>query len=246
MKGVILAGGRGRRLEPLTLVTNKHLLPVYDRPMIFFSLELLAKAGISEVVIVTSHAHIRSYAGLLGRGHQFGLERLEFAAQTTPGGIADALVHAKDFAAGERICVCLGDNLFGRGIRGAAERFRAQPSGARLILKEMDDPREMGVVRFNNDGSIGEIVEKPTDPPSQHVVTGLYFYDKDVFNMCEQIEPSPRGELEITDLNNAYLRRGDLAHEATEGWWCDAGTIERLHEASTLVAQHGANRSVGN
>lgn len=244
MKGVILAGGLGTRLRPMTLVTNKHLLPVYDRPMVHFPIQTLLNSAIDEILIVTGGEHAGDFLKLLKNGHDLGVKRLAYAYQEGEGGIADALRLAEGFADGERICVILGDNLIQGNIRQVAGEFFTQPKGARILLKEVHDPERFGVVRFENDepGSpIAEILEKPSDPPSNLAVTGIYFYDSQVFEMIKQLKPSDRGELEITDINNMYLQRGELEYNTLEGWWTDAGTIESLHRASSLVAEGGAN-----
>lgn len=246
MKGVILAGGLGTRLRPLTLVTNKHLLPVFDRPMIYYPIECLLNAGITEILIVTGGEHAGDFLKLLKNGQDLGVKRLAYAYQEGEGGIADALRLARDFADGEKICVVLGDNIIEGNLKKAAGDFFTQKSGAKLLLKTVDDPERFGVVRFDGDGpdaKIAEIIEKPTDPPSNSAVTGIYFYDSDVFEMCEGLEPSARGELEITDVNNYYLKRGDLTYETLEGWWTDAGTFESLHKAANLVREGGANHA---
>ena len=241
MKGIILAGGMGTRLHPLTRITNKHLLPVYDRPMIYYPIECLVNAGITEVLIVTGGEHAGDFLRLLKNGEGLGLRHLEYAYQDGEGGIAHALRVAEDFADGEKVCVVLGDNLIEGNIRRAAGDFFTQPSGAKLLLKEVDDPERFGVVRFDDGDGIAEIVEKPEDPPSALAVTGIYFFDQDVFDICRTLEPSDRGELEITDVNNAYLARGDLSYEILEGWWTDAGTFESLYRANCLVREGGAN-----
>ena len=244
MKGVILAGGLGTRLRPLTLVTNKHLLPVFDRPMIYYPIECLLNAGIHEVLIVTGGEHAGDFLKLLKNGQDLGVKRLAYAYQEGEGGIADALRLARDFADGEKVCVVLGDNIIEGNIRKAAGEFFTQRSGAKILLKTVEDPERFGVVRFEGEGEharVAEIIEKPKSPPSNHAVTGIYFYDSDVFEMCDGLAPSARGELEITDVNNYYLKRGDLTHDVLEGWWTDAGTFESLHRASTLVREGGAN-----
>ncbi len=243
MKGIILAGGLGTRLRPLTLNTNKHLLMVHDRPMVLFPLECLVAAGICDALVVTGRAHIDAFARLLGDGSRLGLRSLSFVAQDGEGGIADALKQGEAFAGGDRVCVLLGDNIFGRSLRGPAGRFAAQRSGARLLLAESAHPRDFGVARIEG-GRIVEIIEKPTNPPGRLVVTGAYFYDAAVFDICRSIVPSSRGELEITDVNNVYARRGDLEYETLEGWWSDAGTFESLERAAGLVAKTGANRAM--
>ena len=247
MKGVILAGGLGSRLRPLTLVTNKHLLPVYDRPMIYYPIECLINAGINDIMIVTGGEHAGDFLKLLKNGKQLGVHHLEYAYQEGEGGIADALKLAEDFADGDKICVILGDNIIEGNIRAAAGEFFTQRSGAKLLLKEVHDPQRFGVVRFENDqpgGKITEIIEKPANPPSNMAVIGIYFYDADVFKICQTLKPSGRGELEITDVNNEYLRRGNLTHSVLDGWWTDAGTFESLYRASRYVAEGGANHGV--
>ncbi len=245
MKGVILAGGLGTRLRPLTLVTNKHLLPVYDRPMIYYPIECLVNAGIDEILIVTGGEHAGDFLKLLKNGKQLGVRHLEYAYQEGEGGIADALKLAEDFADGSKICVILGDNILEGNIRRTAGEFFTQTSGARINLKKVDDPERFGVVRFDNDdpltGRVVEVIEKPANPPSDMAITGIYFFDADVFDMCNQLSPSDRGELEITDVLKYYLDRGDLTHGIVEGWWTDAGTFESLVRATNLVAEGGAN-----
>lgn len=240
MKGVILAGGLGSRLRPLTLVTNKHLLPVYDRPMIYFPIACLVNAGIHDALIVTGGEHAGDFLKLLKNGKHLGLKHLEYAYQEGEGGIADALKLAEEFVEGDKVCVILGDNLIEGNIRGPAEAFAKQESGARLLLKQVPDAQRFGVGRFEGDRLV-EIIEKPADPPSNLAVTGIYFYDGDVFSICATLKPSARAELEITDVNNAYLKRGDLCYDVLEGWWTDAGTFDSLLRANTLVAQGGAN-----
>ncbi len=241
MKGIILAGGLGSRLRPLTLVTNKHLLPVYDRPMIYYPIECLANAGIDEVLVVTGGEHAGDFLKLLKNGHQLGLKYLGYAYQEGEGGIADALKLAEEFADGGKVCVILGDNIIEGSINKAADDFRKQPSGAKLLLKQVHDPERFGVAELDSEGKVTNIVEKPKDPKSDLAVTGIYFYDHDVFSICQTLKPSDRGELEITDVNNAYLQRGDLTSEVLGGWWTDAGTFESLFRASELVKSGGAN-----
>ncbi len=246
MKGIILAGGLGSRLRPLTLVTNKHLLPVYDRPMIHYPIECLLNAGVRDILIVTGGEHAGDFLKLLKNGKHLGIRHLEYAYQEGEGGIADALKLAEDFSDSDKICVVLGDNVIEGNIRKAAGDFFTQRSGAKLLLKEVPDPERFGVVRFEGEpprGRIVEIVEKPTSPPSNLAVTGIYFYDNDVFDICKTLKPSGRGELEITDVNNAYLKRGDLTYDMLEGWWTDAGTFESLFRASRFVAEGGANHA---
>ncbi len=244
MKGIILAGGLGSRLKPLTLVTNKHLLPVYDRPMIYYPVQCLLNAGIRDILIVTGGEHAGDFLKLLKNGKQLGVRHLEYAYQEGEGGIAEALKLAEEFSDGGKVCVVLGDNIIEGSIRKASGNFFTQASGAKLLLKEVPDPQRFGVAQLDGDGppaKIVTIVEKPKDPPSSLAVTGIYFYDNDVFGICKTLVPSGRGELEITDVNNAYLARGDLTYEVLEGWWTDAGTFESLHRASRYVADGGAN-----
>ncbi|MGY8779414.1 MAG: sugar phosphate nucleotidyltransferase [Longimicrobiales bacterium] len=240
MKGVILAGGLGSRLLPMTRITNKHLLPVYDRPMIYYPLQQLADAGIDDVLIVTGGGSAGDFLRLLRNGREFGLKYLRYAYQEGEGGIAQALGLARHFAAGEPVAVLLGDNIFQHPIRNAVEAFRKKPDGAMVLLKEVPDPERFGVARME-DGRIVEIIEKPSVPSGKLAVTGCYFYDPSVFDIISGLEPSKRGELEITDVNNAYIERGALTHHIVNGWWTDAGTIESLFLASTLVAQEKNN-----
>jgi len=242
MKGIILAGGLGSRLRPLTLVTNKHLLPVYDRPMIYYPIECLTKAGISEILIVTGGEHAGDFLKLLKNGKQLAVKHLEYAYQEGEGGIADALKLAEDFADGDKVVVVLGDNIIEKNIRHAVADFFTQPSGAKILLKEVEDPERFGVAKVEG-GRITQIIEKPQNPPSNLAVTGIYMYDNDVFTIAKTLKPSARGELEITDVNNEYLRRGDLTYDTLDGWWTDAGTFESLLRASNLVANGGVNKS---
>ncbi|MGI9014877.1 MAG: sugar phosphate nucleotidyltransferase [Phycisphaerales bacterium] len=240
MKGVILAGGLGSRLMPLTRVTNKHLLPVFDKPMIYYPIECMLKAGIERILIVTGGEHAGDFLKLLGNGKALGIRELHYTYQEGEGGIADALKLAEDFADGEKICVILGDNIVERSIRATVDAFKKQAAGARLLLKEVDDPQRFGVARIDGD-RITEIIEKPSNPPSNLAVTGIYMYDNDVFDIAATLKPSARGELEITDVNNEYLRRGTLTYDTLNGWWTDAGTFPSLYRASILVAEGGAN-----
>jgi len=245
MKGIILAGGLGSRLRPLTLVTNKHLLPVYDRPMIYYPIECLVNAGIDEVLVVTGGEHAGDFLKLLKNGHELGLSYLGYAYQEGEGGIADALKLAEEFADGGKVCVILGDNIIEGSIAKAVQDFRDQPTGAKLLLKQVPDTERFGVAELDDSGNVTRIVEKPKDPKSDLAVTGIYFYDNDVFSICQTLKPSDRGELEITDVNNAYRERGDLTSEVLEGWWTDAGTFESLYHASELVRDGGANNKAG-
>jgi len=246
MKGVVLAGGMGTRLLPLTEVTNKHLLPVYDRPMVYYPIECMRAAGIDEIMVVTGGPHAGGFFRLLRNGEQFGLKQMAYAYQEGAGGIAQALSLAEEFVNGDDVCVILGDNLVGGSIRAQANRFRSQDGGAKVLLREVPDPERFGVVRFTDatQSRIAEVVEKPKNPPSNLAVIGIYFYDNQVFDICRKLKPSARGELEITDVNNAYIARGELTHDLLHGWWIDAGTVESLLEASALVARHGANKDV--
>ncbi len=241
MKGVILAGGLGSRLRPLTLVTNKHLLPVYDKPMIYYPIQAMLNAGIKDILIVTGGEHAGDFLKLLKNGKQIGIGHLEYAYQEGEGGIADALKLAEEFADREKICVILGDNIIEGNIRKAAADFYTQRSGAKILLKEVPDPQRFGVVKVDAQQRVLDIVEKPKDPPSNLAVTGIYFYDNDVFKVCQTLKPSGRGELEITDVNNYYLKRGDLTCDVLDGWWTDAGTFESLYRATRFVAEGGAN-----
>src|SRR5262245_41213621 len=244
MKGVILAGGLGTRLLPLTRITNKHLLPVFDRPMIFYPLQTLINAGIRDILLVTGGPHAGDFLRLLGNGREFGLTHLNYAYQEGEGGIAAALALAEHFAEGDRLCILLGDNLIEGSVAPAVERFARQPRGARIILKQVPDAERFGVAEIR-DGRIASIEEKPARPKSDYAVTGIYMYDDRVFDVIRTLRPSARGELEITDVNNWYLERGELACELLDGWWTDAGTFESLHRAGNLVAETGANRTDG-
>ena len=244
MKGIVLAGGLGTRLLPLTRITNKHLLPVFDRPMIFYPLQTLINAGITDILLVTGGPHAGDFLSLLGNGQEFGLRHLNYTYQKGEGGIAAALSLAEHFADGERVCVILGDNVIEGSIAPAVARFRRQRAGARVILKEVSDAERFGVATLR-DGRIVGIEEKPKHPKSNYAVTGFYLYDAQVFDVIRTLKPSGRGELEITDVNNWYLGRGELEAELLDGWWTDAGTFESLHRAGNLVAETGANRTDG-
>jgi len=244
MKGVILAGGLGSRLEPLTRVTNKHLLPVFDRPMIHYPIQTLINAGIREILVVTGGPHAGGFLHLLRDGREFAIDRLHYTYQDGEGGIAAALALAEDFADGEQICVMLGDNLVEGTIRDAVARFARQRRGGRIIVKEVSDARRFGVATIEGD-TVTSITEKPRRPKSRYAVTGIYMYDARVFDVIRTLRPSRRGELEVTDVNNWYLARGELHCEVLDGWWTDAGTIASLHRAGTLVAETGANRVDG-
>ncbi len=241
MKGVILAGGLGSRLHPLTKVTNKHLLPVYEKPMVYYPIECLVNAGIEEILIVTGGNSAGDFLRLLENGTDFGLKRIHYAYQRGEGGIAAALKLAEDFAAGEKICVVLGDNLIEKNIKKAAEDFEAQDQGAKILLKEVEDPERFGVATIK-DGKVLEIEEKPKAPKTNLAVIGIYMYDPQVFKFIRELKPSSRGELEITDVNNAYIRQGTMSYEVLEGWWTDAGTFDSLLRANEMVANGGANK----
>ncbi len=241
MKGVILAGGLGTRLYPLTKVTNKHLLPVYDKPMIYFPIQTLINAGIDDILIVTGGNNAGDFLKLLGNGKEFGLKHINYTYQEGEGGIAEALGLAEFFASGEKICVVLGDNLIEKNIRKAVEKFRRQKDGAKILLKEVPDPHRFGVAELQGD-RIVRIEEKPEKPKSQYAVIGIYFFDQEVFNFIKTLKPSDRGELEITDVNNQYIEKGLMTWDILEGWWTDAGTFESLLRANQLVAQTGANK----
>lgn len=241
MKGVILAGGLGTRMLPLTRITNKHLLPVYDQPMIHYPLRCLINAGIKDILIVTGGNHAGDFLQLLGNGKEFGLRELRYTYQEGEGGIADALRLAEDFADDEKIIVVLGDNIIEKNIRQGVANFFTQPSGGRIYLKEVPDPERFGVPVIQ-DGQIVRIEEKPKQPKSHYAVTGIYMYDPQVFEFIGQLSPSERGELEITDVNNMYLERGELRYDVLDGWWTDAGTFESLYRASSLIRDGGANK----
>ena len=243
MKGIILAGGLGSRLRPLTKVTNKHLLPIYDKPMIYYPIETLVGAGIKDIMLVTGGNSAGDFLRLLGNGKDFGLDDIYYTYQEGEGGIADALKLCEHFANGERVCVILGDNIIQNGIASYVQRFEQQKSGARLLLKAVEDPERFGVAELEGDTIVG-IQEKPTYPKSAYAVTGIYMYDARVFDYCRDLEPSSRGELEITDVNNAYIAAGDLQYDLLEGWWTDAGQFESLYHATNLIAAERLRVSV--
>ena len=244
MKGVVLAGGTGSRLFPLTRVTNKHLLPIYDKPMIFYPLQTLADAGIRDILLVTGGHSAGDFLRLLGNGKDFNLRHLSYAYQEGEGGIADALRLAEHFADGHSICVALGDNILEMNITRGCQEFEGTGHGAHIFLKEVPHPERFGVPVFEG-GRIVRIEEKPKQPKSNFAVTGFYIYDATVFEKIRTLRPSGRGELEITDLNNHYLREGSLRHSVLDGWWTDAGTFESLLLANNLVAKGGANKVGG-
>ncbi|HWR36297.1 MAG TPA: sugar phosphate nucleotidyltransferase [Clostridia bacterium] len=241
MKGVVLAGGTGSRLFPLTKITNKHLLPIYDKPMIFYPIQTLVNAGIKEIMVVTGGRNAGDFLRLLGNGRDFGLKRLHYSYQDGEGGIAEALSLAEDFADGEPICVVLGDNLIENNICGAVASYSQQERGAKILLKQVPDPQRFGVPELRG-SSVVRIEEKPSSPPSDYAVIGIYLYDSTVFQKIKRLKPSGRGELEITDVNNFYIEDDALSYDILDGWWTDAGTFDSLLKASNLVAQSGANK----
>jgi glucose-1-phosphate thymidylyltransferase len=241
MKGVILAGGLGTRLHPLTKVTNKHLLPVYDKPMIYYPIQTLINAGIDDILIVTGGNNAGDFLRLLGNGKDFGLRHINYTYQEGEGGIAEALRLAEFFASGDKICVVLGDNIIEKNIRKAVENFRKQREGAKILVKEVPDPQRFGVAELRGD-RIARIEEKPREPKSRYAVIGIYLFDQEVFNIIKTLKPSDRGELEITDVNNRYIEKGLMTWDILEGWWTDAGTFESLLRANQMVAQTGANK----
>jgi glucose-1-phosphate thymidylyltransferase len=241
MKGIILAGGLGTRLHPLTRVTNKHLLPVWNKPMVHYPIECLVKAGITDIMLVTGGNNAGDFLRLLGNGAEFGLKHLNYTYQQGEGGIADALRLCEHFADGEPVCVVLGDNIVEKNILQARKNFDEQNVGAKILLKEVPDPERFGVAEVDG-RKVVRIVEKPKLPKSRFAVIGIYFYDGRVFDIIRTLKPSARGELEITDVNNAYIAEGAMTFEVLEGWWTDAGTFESLHRASNLVHDGGANQ----
>jgi glucose-1-phosphate thymidylyltransferase len=245
MKGVILAGGKGTRLNPLTRITNKHLLPIYDRPMVTFAVEALVNAGVTEIMLVTGGTHAGEFFRLLGNGHEYGIDRLFYAYQEQEGGIAEALGLAERFGQGDRIAVMLADNVFERSIRPAIENFERQEHGGRIVLARLEEPehlRHLGVAELDGDRVI-RIVEKPEQPPSNLAVTGVYFYDERVWEVIPTLEPSGRGELEITDVNNWFIEQGTMQYDVLEGFWGDAGeSIDAYYAVNDFVRSNGANK----
>ncbi len=241
MKGVVLAGGTGSRLSPLTRVTNKHLLPVYDKPMVYYPIQTLVNAGIQEILLVTGGKNAGEFLRLLGNGRDFGLKHINYTYQDGEGGIAEALGLAEHFADGEPICVVLGDNIIENNVRNAVENFKKQACGAKILLKEVQDAERFGVAEICGDRVVS-IEEKPCNPKSNYAVIGIYLYDSTVFQKIRGLKPSGRGELEITDVNNFYIEEGNLSYEILEGWWTDAGAFESLLRANNLVAETGANK----
>ena len=241
MKGVILAGGLGTRLDPLTRITNKHLLPIYNKPMIYYPIETLVNAGISDILIVTGGASAGDFLRLLGNGKAFGLKHINYTYQEGEGGIAEALRLAEHFADRQKLCVILGDNIIEGNIVKEVEAFQKQSKGAKILLKAVPDAQRFGVAEIRANRIVG-IEEKPARPKSKYAVTGIYMYDGSVFDKIEVLQPSDRGELEITDVNNLYIQEGTMTFGLLEGWWTDAGTIDSLLRATNLVAKTGANK----
>jgi glucose-1-phosphate thymidylyltransferase len=241
LKGDVLAGGLGTRLRPLTAVTNKHLLPVYNQPMIYYPIQTLVNAGINDIMVVTGGSSAGDFLRLLGNGKAFGLKHLNYAYQEGEGGIAEALSLVEHFASDNPVCVVLGDNIIERNILAAVNAYRKQGGGAKIILKQVPDPQRFGVPQLDGQRVI-RIEEKPAKPLSDYAVIGIYMYDAGVYDIIRSLKPSGRGELEITDVNNAYIARGAMTWEKLEGWWTDAGTFESLLHASNLVAETGANK----
>jgi glucose-1-phosphate thymidylyltransferase len=246
VKGVILAGGTGTRLHPLTRITNKHLLPIYDRPMVTYAIEALVKAGVTELMLVTGGTHAGEFLRLLGNGHEYGIDRLLYAYQEKPGGIAEALGLTERFVDGDQVVVMLADNVVERSIQPAVTNFKAQDRGARILLSRIEDPahlRHLGVPELDDSGKVTNIVEKPDDPPSAFGVTGIYFYDPNVYQVIPTLKPSGRGELEITDVNNYYIRSGLMQYDVLDGFWGDAGeSIDAYYEVNDFVRTSGANK----
>jgi glucose-1-phosphate thymidylyltransferase len=247
VKGVILAGGTGSRLDPLTRITNKHLLPIYDRPMVSYAIEALVRAGVTELMLVTGGTHAGEFFRLLGNGHDYGIDRLLYAYQERPGGIAEALGLAERFVDGDRVCVMLADNVLERSFRASADAFTQQEKGARILLAQESDPehlRHLGVPELAGDRRVVRIVEKPEDPPSEYAVTGIYFYDGTVWEVLPTLEPSGRGELEITDVNNWFVEQGTMEYDVLEGFWGDAGeSIDAYYAVNDFVRANGANHA---
>ena len=241
MKGVVLAGGLGSRLYPLTKVTNKHLLPVYNDPMIYYPIRILVNAGIEEILIVTGGNNAGDFLCLLENGKDFGLKHINYTYQQGEGGIAAALSLAEHFADRDKIAVVLGDNIIEGNIKAMADEFRKQKDGARILLKEVSDPQRFGVPVFEGE-KIVRVEEKPVSPASNYAVIGIYMYDYRVFEFIKSLKPSERGELEITDVNNFYIKEGKMQWNVLDGWWSDAGTLESLQSAGNMVAKTGANK----
>ncbi len=247
MKGVILAGGTGSRLHPLTRITNKHLLPIFDRPMVTYAIEALVKAGVTEMMVVTGGTHAGEFLRLLGNGHEWGIDRLLYAYQERPGGIAEALGLAQRFVEHDQMVVVLGDNIVEYSLAGCVQRFQQQPHGARILLAEINEPehlRHLGVPEFDGDHRITKVIEKPAKPPSNYAVTGIYFYPASVFDIIPDLKPSGRGELEITDVNNWFIGQQQMEYEVLKGFWGDAGeSIDAYYAVNDFVRTNGANKS---
>ena len=241
MKGVVLAGGLGTRLRPLTSVTNKHLLPVFDQPMIYYPIQTLVNAGITDIMVVTGGSSAGDFLRLLGNGKAFGLKHLNYTYQEGEGGIADALSLVEHFASHNPVCVILGDNIIEGNISSAVRSYSSQGKGAKILLKKVPDPQRFGVPKLDGPRVV-RIEEKPEVPQSDYAVIGIYMFDSEVYDIIRTLKPSRRGELEITDVNNAYITRGEMTWEELDGWWTDAGTFESLLRASNLVAKTGANK----
>ncbi len=242
MKGIILAGGLGTRLIPLTKVTNKHLLPVYNKPMIYYPIEALINAGIRDILIVTGGNNAGDFLKLIGNGKEFGLQHVNYTYQEGEGGIAEALGLAEFFADNDKIVVVLGDNIIEKNIKKQVENFERQKKGAKILLQKVHDPQRFGVPVFNGD-KIVKIEEKPREPKSEYAVTGIYMYDSRVFEIIKTLKPSNRGELEITDVNNDYIEKGEMSWDILDGWWTDAGTLDSLLYAGKMAAETGANKT---
>ncbi|MFZ3064828.1 MAG: sugar phosphate nucleotidyltransferase [Nitrospirota bacterium] len=242
MKGIILAGGLGTRLFPLTKITNKHLLPIYNKPMIFYPIQTLINAGIKDILIVTGGNNAGDFLRLIGNGKEFGLQHVNYTYQEGEGGIAQALDLAEFFADKDKIVVVLGDNIIEKNIKKQVEAFSKQEKGAKILLQKVKDPQRFGVPVFNGDKII-KIEEKPREPKSDYAVTGIYMYDSRVFDIIKTLKPSNRGELEITDVNNDYIQKSEMTYDVLEGWWTDAGTFESLLSASKMAAETGANKT---
>ena len=246
MKGVILAGGTGSRLHPLTRITNKHLLPIFDRPMVNYAIEALVLAGVTEIMVVTGGTHAGEFLRLLGNGHEWGIDRLFYAYQERPGGIAEALGLAQRFVDDDQMVVVLGDNIVEHSIKSAVERFGRQTRGGRILLAAIEEEehlRHLGVPSFDGNGRITGVLEKPAKPPSKFAVTGIYFYPASVFDVIPKLKPSGRGELEITDVNNWFIAEGMMEHEVLKGFWGDAGeSIDAYYAVNDFVRKHGANK----
>jgi glucose-1-phosphate thymidylyltransferase len=241
MKGIVLAGGTGSRLFPLTKITNKHLLPIYDKPMIYYPIQTLVEAGIRDLLVVTGGRNSGDFLRLLANGKEFGLKHINYTYQEGEGGIAEALALAEHFAEGSQICVILGDNIIEGSIASAVEDFKKQETGAKILLKKVHDAERFGVAEVDGNRIVG-IEEKPAKPKSDLAVTGVYLYDKTVFNKTRTLKPSARGELEITDVNNAYIQEGTMTFNFLEGWWTDAGTFDSLLRAAYLVHDTATNK----